>query len=73
MAWLTILALIVGPIAAVQTQVWLERRRERGNRKLEIFKTLMRARGSPLSREHVDALNTLTLEFPGNSPPDTKH
>jgi hypothetical protein len=35
------LAVILGPIAAVQIQKWLEQSRNRTERKLKIFKTLM--------------------------------
>ena len=60
---LTLLAMIVGPIAAVQVQKTLERFRTDKDRKVAIFKTLMATRGSVLSSLHVEALNRIDLEF----------
>lgn len=65
--WLTILAIVIGPIAAVQVETWLEKRREDRARKLWIFKTLMATRASTLSAEHVQALNVIDLEFRGDA------
>jgi hypothetical protein len=67
MDWLNILAIIVailfGPVAAVQVDRFISRRRERMNRKHDIFKTLMATRGNPISYKHVEALNRIDLEF----------
>lgn len=63
---LTLAAIILGPIIAVQLQKYLERNREIRNRKLNIFKMLMATRGSTLSADHVEALNRIDLEFSGN-------
>ena len=71
MEWLTLFAIFFGRIAAVQAKMWIQRETEKRNRKLEIFKTLMRTRGNPLSPEHVFALNTIILEFPCKTEPDT--
>lgn len=63
MEWLTLLAIVLGPILAVQAEKWIERLREdRRERKL-IFLTLMRTRSNILLREHVDALNLIPLVF----------
>lgn len=62
---LTILALIGGPIAAVQIQKRLDVLREERGRKLWIFKTLMATRAATVSAEHVQALNMIDLEFHG--------
>ena len=62
--WLTILALIVGPVSAVQVQKFIERKNDTKNRRLWIFKTLMATRGAVLSFNHVEALNRIDLEFP---------
>jgi hypothetical protein len=58
-----ILAIIVGPIAAVQVQKWLEKKRDNTQRKLFIFKTLMTTRATKVSIEHVQALNMIDVEF----------
>ncbi len=63
---ISICAIILGPILAVQIEKYLERRRENKNRRLSIFKTLMATRGSALSWDHVEALNRIDLEFSGN-------
>lgn len=63
MELISIIAIIVGPILAVQIQKHLERMRDNKNRKLSIFKTLMATRGSTLSALHVEALNRIDLEF----------
>jgi hypothetical protein len=60
---LTILAIIIGPIAAVQVQRWIEVYQENKNRKLNVFKTLMATRGARVSFEHVRALNMIDTEF----------
>lgn len=61
--WLMISAVLMGPILAVQTQKLLESMKAKKNRKVEIFKTLMATRGTPLDPRHVTALNMIDLEF----------
>lgn len=78
--WLIIGSTLVSPLLAVQAQKWIERARERSNRKQVIFETLMTTRGanSRLTPEHVRALNQIDLEFSGTSmfgfhrPPSSK-
>jgi hypothetical protein len=60
---LIILATLAGPVLAVQAQKWVERATEKRRRKLQIFYTLMATRGTRLSPEHIQALNTIELEF----------
>lgn len=62
---LTIVALLAGPIAAVQIQKHLDLIREERGRKIWIFKTLMATRAAVLTPEHVQALNMIDLEFRG--------
>lgn len=57
------IAVLVGPVAAVQIQKWLEKSRENKTRKLNIFKTLMMTRITKVSIEHVQALNMIDIEF----------
>ncbi|MEQ9467003.1 MAG: hypothetical protein RLN88_06290 [Ekhidna sp.] len=59
------LAVILGPIAAVQIQKWLEQTRNEQERKLELFKTLMSTRATRVSIEHVQSLNMIDIEFNG--------
>jgi hypothetical protein len=58
-------ATLLGPVFAVQAQMFLERRRARSSRREQIFHTLMRTRATTLSPEHVQALNAIPLEFRG--------
>ncbi|MEC9267067.1 MAG: DUF6680 family protein [Pseudomonadota bacterium] len=60
---LTILAIFFGPIAAVQVQKWLDSYRESRSRRIEVFKTLMATRAAAISKDHVQALNMIDLEF----------
>jgi hypothetical protein len=62
---LIIIAVILGPILAVQVQKFIENSKQRKERKISIFKTLMATRGTPLSPLHVEALNMIDLEFSG--------
>ena len=68
--WLNIVAVILGPILAVQAQKWLERRREERMRKLFLFRELMATRAARLSQRHVEALNLIDLEYPGDKKKD---
>lgn len=63
--WLTILAILLAPLAALQVSALLERRREKRQRRFELFKTLMATRASGLSPDHVRALNSIDVEFEG--------
>ena len=62
---LIIVATFLGPILAVQAQKWLERRREITNARISVFKTLMATRALNLSGAHVEAINSVPLEFYG--------
>ncbi|WP_312364259.1 DUF6680 family protein [Sphingobacterium sp.] len=64
---LTLIAIFIGPVLAVQVEKFLERKRNSRNRKIDIFKILMATRGSALSSAHVEALNRIDLEFSNNS------
>lgn len=63
-------AVLCGPILAVQAQKWIEGLRENRNRRLYTFKRLMATRGATLSPVHVEALNTIDLEFNGKGKKD---
>jgi hypothetical protein len=60
-------ATILGPIAAVQAQKWIERLRETRERKLHVFYMLMGSRAARTSPEHVQALNLIDLLFRRNA------
>jgi len=61
--WLIIGAVIIGPILAVQIQKFIGTRKEKRERKMRVFKTLMATRATPLSPYHVESLNMIDIEF----------
>lgn len=63
--WLTIVAILIAPLAALWIQGKLDERKEARKRRLDIFKTLMATRASVLSQEHIRALNMIDTEFYG--------
>lgn len=62
-----ICATLLGPVLAIQAQKYLERRHSQQHRRTRIFKTLMNTRAAPLSAAHVEALNSVGIEFYGRS------
>ena len=58
-------AVILAPLIAVQVDKYLEKKRNKKERKLNVFKTLMATRGRVLDPRHVEALNMIDLEFNG--------
>lgn len=65
--WLMIVAVLTGPVLAVQAQKWIEKSREKRVRKLWILDTLMATRRTRLVQEHVRALNMIDLAFKGKT------
>lgn len=61
--WLTVLAILLAPLVAIQVSMFIERRKERRQRQLALFRTLMTTRASGLAPDHVTALNTIDIEF----------
>jgi uncharacterized protein DUF6680 len=61
--WLTIAAVVVGPILALAAQRVLDNLREEHTRQVRIFRELMVTRAQRLSPRHVEALNAVPLEF----------
>lgn len=62
-----VVATLLGPVLAIQAQKILERSRDRKERRMVIFRTLMATRASVLSPAHVEALNAIPIEFYGNT------
>jgi len=60
---ITIIAIIAGPILAVQAQKIVELIRQKHEEKRKLFMTLMVTRGRPLVQEHVQALNMIDVIF----------
>lgn len=63
-----ILATGLSPVIAVQVTRFLDDRNEERGRKLRVFKTLMATRAYNVSPGHVEALNTIDLEFSATKP-----
>lgn len=63
--WVTISAIIIGPILAIQAQKFIESARYKKLRRLNLFHTLMSTRATRVSNEHVAALNMIDIEFYG--------
>jgi len=61
--WVMVVAVLLGPLIAVQLTRYLDDLREERGRKLWIFKTLMAKRDKGQSTYHVEALNRIDLEF----------
>jgi uncharacterized protein DUF6680 len=66
-SWLSILAIITGPTAALLIGKYLEELRAKRNRKIRIFQDLMANRASRLSPAWVQALNGIETEFYGQT------
>jgi len=64
---LTILAILISPLIAVQVTELLNKIKLNRQRKLDIFKDLMATRAAGLSPTHVGALNRIDIEFYGVS------
>ena len=58
------------PAWAVNAQWLLQLKKEERDRRLWIFKALMRTRAAPLSADHVQALNLIDVEFCSDSESD---
>ncbi|MDN7544776.1 DUF6680 family protein [Burkholderia cenocepacia] len=63
--WAIVAATLAGPVLAVQAQKWVERAREKGLRKNQVFQALMATRANRVDPEHVRALNLIDLVFYG--------
>ncbi len=63
-AWLTAVAIVLGPLAGVLFTLWFQRHKERQDAKHRLFATLMTHRRSPTPPpEWVHSLNLIDLVF----------
>lgn len=60
-----VFATLLGPILAIQAQKWLEKERAVKERRMWIFRVLMATRAARLTQHHVEALNSIPIEFYG--------
>lgn len=72
LAALSVLAVLISPIFALEVQKRLDDRRASFNRKMEIFRKLMTTRATQLSPAHVEALNGIEVEFYAKGGADKK-
>jgi len=63
MEWITIAALVLGPILALLTQRLLDAIREHRNTQKKLYFQLMSTRGLFNSQQHVEALNSIDVIF----------
>lgn len=63
--WITIVAIVIGPLSAVAAAEYISRRRKLYEQKHAVFRALMKTRRTWLSPEHVEALNLIEIEFQG--------
>lgn len=72
LAVVSVLAVIISPIFALEVQKRLDDRRASLDRKMTIFRRLMNTRATQMSPVHVEALNGIEVEFYATSGPDKK-
>ena len=63
--WAIVAATGLGPILAVIITLWREGARDKYNRRLWVFRTLMATRKVPISNDHVNAVNMVEVDFYG--------
>ncbi|HYB60677.1 MAG TPA: DUF6680 family protein [Methylomirabilota bacterium] len=61
--WLTILAIILGPIIAVLTQLGIQRSNSKRDEKMRVFKTFMGLRATWVQQDFVQAFNLVDVIF----------
>jgi hypothetical protein len=62
---ISVVAILVGPILAVLVTRKIDHERAERERRMDVFRTLMKTRRLRLSSEHVTALNLIEIEFYG--------
>lgn len=70
--WITVAAIIAGPVLALAAQRVLDYLREKRNRRVQIYLTLMALRSTPLHPDHIKALNMLDTVFSRKNDRDQK-
>src|ERR1700722_12985746 len=61
--WITVAAIVLGPILALLTQRGLDHIREKKHRRLLLYMTLMSTRATGVAPDHVNALNSIDVVF----------
>lgn len=63
MSWINVVAVAVSPLIAVLVSIWIQKRMERRQIKLNILGSLVGGRHDPVAIENVRALNLIDLVF----------
>jgi hypothetical protein len=63
--WLTVAAIVLGPVFALFAQRALDSIREKRRRRADVYLTLMATRATPVAQEHLKALNSIDIVFSG--------
>jgi hypothetical protein len=61
--WLTLLAIVLGPVIAVSITLWIEHRRRVRERQLQIMRMLLSTRHMPADPRYNVAINLIPAEF----------
>jgi len=61
--WLTLCAILVGPIAAVGITLWIEKSRQVTDRRLYVTRMLLMTRHMPADPQYNAAINLIPIEF----------
>lgn len=61
--WAVMFATVSGPLTAVLITIWLQRRAQKYDRRLDVFRAMMRSRRAMITPEWVGALNLVQVEF----------
>jgi hypothetical protein len=69
---IVVIAILLGPILAIQIQQRLDRLREVRRMKEEVFRVLMATRGNRRAPEHMQALNSIDVAFYGGRRSDVR-
>jgi hypothetical protein len=71
--WFVVIsAIFFSPVFAVAAQRYIDRLREKKDRRVQCYLTLMSLRASPLHPDHIRALNSLDTIFDGEGGQDLK-
>jgi hypothetical protein len=65
--WLTMIAIVVGPLSAVAITLWIEGRRRVRERRLYILRMLLTTRHMPADPQYNAAINLIPAEFDDRS------
>tara|TARA_B100001123_G_C15155429_1_gene965271 strand:- start:330 stop:929 length:600 start_codon:yes stop_codon:yes gene_type:complete len=64
--WLNLIVILIGPLIGVFLGARIQISTSKKDRKLNIYRTLMKTRKEQIHPEHVGALNLIEVEFHGN-------